>query len=551
MFNVQPAYQGASATITASLNVVSGAFVQGDWKWFVYDVTNSVLITPYNNDILPSTTLTATFQTTPVATTPANQQYRLGIYRSSSNATASVLKLDNFLVAPGQATYVAQARHLGTLRYAPTASCNFDRVNSTFGTISAVAACATPVVTGSIIAPGTKIPGFVLPALGAGRVEIKTSGYFYKSNTGELGTFRLYDGTNGSDSEIGVYTNAGDLAIGTLTAGFTYSTAQPSKTIEIQSKASAGTASVSAVNIPLTFEVNYFPTTAETIGTSEVYKVSTYLANGTRVTSTPDTLGQYRAKYKTTNSFDYTAWTDTAPSAAPSVADGINIFAQNYAAAGSSGQVTYTHYESGITPLGMLTSYDPTTGVLFVSAGTHGSQATSGNYLGISTSGLVSSGFFDITVSKNPIPFGNQTPNCEWYVDSSPGKGSSNTVVDIFSNVRKNTGTCISRATSSTAGDSYTVLENGNYNIRVCYVAAAAAELGISIDSPGTITTAMSALTYANGHRAFATTAQASYGNCAPYYGYLTIGQVIRSHGNTTAGTADARTSINILKASN
>jgi hypothetical protein len=71
------------------------------------------------------------------------------------------------------------------------------------------------------------------------------------------------------------------------------------------------------------------------ISPSQTYKISSYLASGTRVTSTPTALGQYRTYKKTINS---NAGTDDAPTTGPSVSDGMEIFSAAYNVAGTTGQ---------------------------------------------------------------------------------------------------------------------------------------------------------------------------------------------------------------------
>ncbi len=101
VFNVPPAYQGKFCKISIPYKVISGSLSSGDLMCFVYDVTNSLLITPYNNEFNSSSgTLNAFFVTTPSASTPANQQYRIGIYFATSGTVAQTIVFDDVSVGP-------------------------------------------------------------------------------------------------------------------------------------------------------------------------------------------------------------------------------------------------------------------------------------------------------------------------------------------------------------------------------------------------------------------------------------------------------------------
>lgn len=107
LFNVPPAYQGKFATITIPYKLLAGSVVSGDLSVWIYDVTNSVLITPLNQMIGGSSgTISATFPVTPSAGTPANQQYRVGIYFGSTSATAVTMVFDDVQVSPQQEVVV-------------------------------------------------------------------------------------------------------------------------------------------------------------------------------------------------------------------------------------------------------------------------------------------------------------------------------------------------------------------------------------------------------------------------------------------------------------
>jgi hypothetical protein len=84
-------------TLSVSLDqVTGGTYVAGDLAVFLYDVTNSVLITPQPSALQPGTaTFGASFLTT------ASTSYRLIVHVASTSSSAYTLKLDSVIVGPG------------------------------------------------------------------------------------------------------------------------------------------------------------------------------------------------------------------------------------------------------------------------------------------------------------------------------------------------------------------------------------------------------------------------------------------------------------------
>lgn len=105
LFNVPPAYQGKLCQIKMPYKVI-GTIASGDVGVWIYDVTNSLLITPLANSIdQASGTLNAYFTTTPSAGTPANQQYRIGIFFASTSTNAQSIYFDDVSVGPVDSVY--------------------------------------------------------------------------------------------------------------------------------------------------------------------------------------------------------------------------------------------------------------------------------------------------------------------------------------------------------------------------------------------------------------------------------------------------------------
>lgn len=407
VFNVQPAYQGATATITASLNVSSGSIAQGDVKLFIYDVTNSKLITPSNNDVLSGPTLTATFTTTARAATPANQQYRLGVYFASTSATAVNLQLDNFSVSPGQAAYGMAGSNW--ISYTPTFT--------GFGTATLVDFYYRRVgdsmeVQGRFLS-GTNSAVTALVSLPSG-FTVDTTKLTANSTVQAVGT--MVSDTASNNSPYSVIVGPG---------GFT--TAMGFGRLQASLTALVGTSFVnsSSLSVFARFPIAGWDA-GVSISPSQTYKISSYLASGTRVTTTPANLGEYRTMIRNTSANTYA---DTS-GATITNADGMRIFNQAWATAATAGQPNrwdifigknknyrVDFYSSagrtggidaspGIDTsvafiYGVFKQYDPTTGVLSIFPYIN-SAATSTARIDVNNA----SAYFDVTVSDNALSVG-------------------------------------------------------------------------------------------------------------------------------------------------
>lgn len=414
VFNVQPAYQGSTATITASLNISSGSIVSGDVKLFVYNVTKSTLITPFNNDVLAGPTLTATFPLTAVDATPVNHQYRLGIYFASTSTTAVTLKLDNFSVSPGQAAY-------------GLAGSNWTSYTPTYTSFSSSSSLYWRRVGDTMQIKGSA----VFSGAASGNIKISLpSGY-------TLDTSKM---TNSADYPLG-WAVANDGAAG---AYLGTAVRDGTSTTTITFTGDAGLFWQWNATQPFTWGANDFLTVElsvpisgwdsnVTMAASSQFRISSYLASGTRVTATPAKLGEYRT-YTRSGGSSLTG-SDNAPTAGPTVADGMLIYGKAYSSAATSGQTqrwemyigtnkTYrVLWYSGAgrtgwfdaTPLevsttavsGVTVNYDPTTGVIMLDTLWTNSGGDSQHYAGQSTAtaggapSYVNSGYFDIVVSEN------------------------------------------------------------------------------------------------------------------------------------------------------
>lgn len=303
------------------------------------------------------------------------------------------------------------------------------------------------------------------------------------------------------------------------------------------------------------------------VATSETrtFKISNFLASGTRVTTTPSTLGEYRALNKNNAS---TNLSDTAPTTAPSITDGLRIHAvsgsgaagaglvnryiifigQNkhyrveyYASAGKTGYLDPMHYyNSGTTTdVGLIEAYDPTTGLLMVSLPLSNGSDT--RYVGLSSTAdangpvAVDNCYFDVIVSDTALPVQIEAPNSEVHVYEANGHGSTNTKVRRFSSIGKNVGTDVTYTDSATDGASFTINSDGIYAINYSDRASGSNfTIGISKNS-SQLTTNINAINDAD-KMDITFGASGYHFRCATTL-RLEAGDVIRPH---TDGTPDA-----------
>jgi hypothetical protein len=159
----------------------------------------------------------------------------------------------------------SQAEHVGTLTYAPTASCVWSTSSSTFASYSADTDCATPTVTGKLSAPGTKIPGFVINNALPGDYYVVANSDFFNNAAGNNASWRFSDGTTGFGFANG---NAISSNVSTLSGTISYSTSPGNVTIQIQGTENGGGGSADIIATPsvrpLVFDVFRFPTMAQT-----------------------------------------------------------------------------------------------------------------------------------------------------------------------------------------------------------------------------------------------------------------------------------------------
>lgn len=432
VFNVQPAYQGQNVTVTFPLTVVSGSVVQGDVKLFVYDVTNSILITPFNNDVIAGPSIAATFPTTARAATPANQQYRLGIFFASTSTTAVTLEADDFVVTPGVAAYGLNGSNVQSdLTWTPSAG---------FGTVSQ--ADYRYSQTGSrmqfhlYFKTGTVAASTASIAMPSGKA-IDSTGYSSTTNVHVVGIWRqIATGANGNIGGSGsgpLFYDGSDTS--NLYLAYQVGANQWTKMTNASTIFTSGDG-VEIDTLGPGIPIAGWSSNVQ-IASSAIFNISTYLANGTRVTgSAPTALGQYRSYLRNAAANTYTE-TNGSPTTSPTAPDGIKIYTAGtlasadtnnqpskydifvgahkqvklraWSSAGNTGQVDVTPSSQGasgaVTAVGLYSMYDDTTGVLSVFQNASGPGSTITLKMGADPGGAFLAGpiYFDAVVSTNPL----------------------------------------------------------------------------------------------------------------------------------------------------
>jgi hypothetical protein len=430
-FTIDEADKGRMLTISfdfdASANFTAGE--DSDIRVWIYDKDNTALI-PVNTDYIGGAS--GKFITTFGATDA--DDYRLILHVATTNASAWTFEFDKVEVGPKDAivaatitdwqsftvtsSWVANSTHTGLWRRVGT--------NMEIKYYTALSGAPTSASLTYNLPPGYTIDTSKLINNGADDYDLtldRGAGGFDTTGSAYPFVVRYHSATN--ILRVLEYNQSGSTNV------ITASVNQASPVTWATGDSIYASASVPIVGWG----------TEVTIGNGSTFRMSNVLANGTRVASTPTKLGEYRTKHKSATSNDFSAWTDSAPSTAPTAADGMRIYADDYTTAGTSGQANTWQIYIGVNKnwrleayeltgktgelaadysvvgaeaFGMLTSYDPTLGVLSVSSGTHGATVTSAAYSGraISDGGVPTDAYFDVIVSENALAVGIE--NTQW-----------------------------------------------------------------------------------------------------------------------------------------
>lgn len=404
--------------------LTSGTFALGDVIPVVYDVTNSVL--------LDSTVISGigsggkgVVKFMPSSTTA---QVRIGLYVARTSTGALSVMSDDHTVSTRSAP-VGMAGS-DTLPYTAT----FDNITVGSQSVFYTRLGDRMLVTGTVTPSGSSGSPFAigLPA-GLNIDSTKTTanqqvGQYFQMQTASTTVY-----ASGSEANIVVFydgsnTNKVFIASNIASNAFT----------KLNGSTLSNTPQKFWFNVPIAGW-----SAGVTMASSSSFKISSYLANGTRVTgSAPAKLGEYRTLRRDASD---TTFTDNAPDTSPSVSNGIRIYGGNgFGSQDTSGEPTRyeifigknKHYKveyykstgradrfsaaphiSGTNGYGVLEAYDPASGILSLTQLATGAT-TSAGFVGREPSlSPVTDGYTDIEVADHPLGFGIDG----WPVTSSVG----------------------------------------------------------------------------------------------------------------------------------
>lgn len=135
-FTVDLGYRAKASKITVQYIVNSGTFVAGsdstesDVIWYLYDVTNSVLIEPSNIKMRASNTSISDQYDAEFQTSATGSSYRLIAHVQSTSASAYELKVDDIKITPNKPIYGSVVTGYQTVATPPTI------IGSTSGSLS-------------------------------------------------------------------------------------------------------------------------------------------------------------------------------------------------------------------------------------------------------------------------------------------------------------------------------------------------------------------------------------------------------------------------------
>ena len=202
---------------------------------------------------------------------PSSGSVRLEL-ESAGNAAA--LSIDDVYIGENfRVGTVQQANLYGKIRYVATASCAWSANSASFTNFPADTDCATGVLTGQAVDPGSKIPALKFNNIPAGQLVVIATGAFQRvaSASDYEAHFRMSDGTNNSSSSsVYMETTSAGINGQTIIGTFNYSTAQGATTIQMQAKNSAGSIQIPTSADDFEMTALFFPSQADTVVSANV-----------------------------------------------------------------------------------------------------------------------------------------------------------------------------------------------------------------------------------------------------------------------------------------
>jgi len=483
--NVPLGYRGQIISIQFPFKVISGSLVSGDLGFYIYDITNSQLITPTNNSV-SSGLMKMTFAM------PANTtQIRAGINFDTTSTSIVTYTIDDIVIGPQEVVFGPSMTDWNSnLSFAYTGlgtvtnnNVNYRIVGDTLVVRGASTVGTSSATTASILLPsGYVIDSSKLPANASGTLV----GYAENINTatngvygGFIGLMLFYDGS--------------------ITDRIFFAASSNTNFV----KDNGSTIFNSGNNFSFEFSLPILGLSTNVVQqNASTFSISNYLANGTRVTgSAPNQLGQYRSYLRIANTQTYTE-TNGTPADAPSITNGIRIYTSGtyvggdasnnpsryeifvgkglttlpefYQTTGRTGFISTDCILSTSSSTGLVRNYDPTTGIFSINQNVFGGATNLYNGLDITQATGYTDSYFDVKVSEAVVPVQlNSTVAASYYLSTTT----------TFNNVIMDFDTQIYDTNSSvTTGASwkFTAPVDGFYNIGGSIATAGAANIHVN-----------------------------------------------------------------------
>lgn len=405
---------------------------------------------------------------------------------------------------------------------------------------------------------------------------IDSSAVSSTTNANKLGDFnRIETGGSATTPDGELFFDGSD----TTRLFFTFSAASDQFT-----KANGSTLFTSGDGIAFDFDIPVSGWTAGvTLSQDKSFRISNVIANGTRVTSKPTKLGEWRSMLRNSGAGTHTD-TNGTPSTLPSAANGILIYngaawgtadTNNeptlyqiyvgkgkkikwifYSTTGRTGQVNSaaTRFATDITGYDYPLEPDSDGVVTILSPYRDGNETSHTGGFGVGT-GTTISGFahvyFDIEVSSDPHPVGISSENNEVVGHTGNGYGGSSsgdTTIRNYATVTTQ-GTAIRYVPrTTTTADYFEIMESGLYSAyRSDYRASASSSVGFSLNTTQTSTDLGSITNYTTEALAENTTVSNFVGSVAVTF-HANRGDILRAHDNGSHSTSTSSAKIRIVK---
>lgn len=491
-----------------------------DLKIYAYDVTNAaeLSVEPYADDDLLIDNISLGEKKFKIyGTTSSTTTIRISLHLETDNASGTTwtMSIDELKIGPAAPIFGFNGSD-----FSDDLSSSFTFNN--FGTVSAQS------IFGRYIGDSYEARGYMTAGSSTASTASVTIPFTLDSAKFVSATNRQIVGyyTRGTSSEFLNANNAQGFIFydGSTTNQLFFAGAGSSNVL---AKLNANSLVGSGENLMFYFTVPVSGRSSNiTLSNSSSFKMGPISASGTRVTSTPTSQNEYRTLIKDSSAATFS---DTDGSGKVSAANGFRIYSVGGTSAGTSTEPNrYIHYigknksykidwfsSSGKTgristdwgfypsasvEKGLLTSYDPTSGLLIVTMPISGSSTTD-RYVGtvISSDTAAQSSatdcYYEITVYEDALPVGLVVPQSEVVLVSGNGFGSTATNIRRFSTTMVNTGTAITYSDSSTAGGLFTINENGIYSITYNDRSNAGENIGITLNA-SSLTVAPGSLPY-------------------------------------------------------